>query len=235
MPIRAEQVGSLLRPPALLAARAAFADGRLDLSSLRAKEDEAIRAAVVAAARDRPRRARRRRDAALLVADRHGRLGGRLHARQRDARVARARRRSGEDHGENRRRDAAQAADADGRRSAAHEIARASFGVPSAIQGDGARAVELRPDRLQAWRHRSLLQGPRRPARGSRRHRPRGDRVARRSGRHLHPARRAVLLALSRPAASCGHEDVGRRSRRGVRWPRSPATTRRLPASRGTA
>jgi 5-methyltetrahydropteroyltriglutamate--homocysteine methyltransferase len=46
MPIRAEQVGSLLRPPKLLAARAAFADGRLDLSSLRAKEDEAIRAAV---------------------------------------------------------------------------------------------------------------------------------------------------------------------------------------------
>jgi 5-methyltetrahydropteroyltriglutamate--homocysteine methyltransferase len=46
MPIRAEQVGSLLRPPELLAARAAFADGRLDLESLRAKEDEAIRAAV---------------------------------------------------------------------------------------------------------------------------------------------------------------------------------------------
>ena len=44
--IRAEQVGSLLRPPELLAARAAFADGRLDLPSLRAKEDEAIRAAV---------------------------------------------------------------------------------------------------------------------------------------------------------------------------------------------
>jgi 5-methyltetrahydropteroyltriglutamate--homocysteine methyltransferase len=46
VPIRAEQVGSLLRPPALLAARAAFAEGRLDLPSLRAKEDEAIRAAV---------------------------------------------------------------------------------------------------------------------------------------------------------------------------------------------
>jgi 5-methyltetrahydropteroyltriglutamate--homocysteine methyltransferase len=45
-PIRAEQVGSLLRPPTLLAARAAFADGRLDLSSLRSIEDEAIRAAV---------------------------------------------------------------------------------------------------------------------------------------------------------------------------------------------
>jgi 5-methyltetrahydropteroyltriglutamate--homocysteine methyltransferase len=44
--LRAEQVGSLLRPPELLAARAAFADGRLDLPSLRAKEDEAIRAAV---------------------------------------------------------------------------------------------------------------------------------------------------------------------------------------------
>src|SRR5580765_1398920 len=46
MPLRAEQIGSLLRPPELLAARAAFADGRLDLPSLRAKEDEAIRAAV---------------------------------------------------------------------------------------------------------------------------------------------------------------------------------------------
>jgi len=46
MPLRAEQIGSLLRPAELLAARAAFADGRLDLPSLRAKEDEAIRAAV---------------------------------------------------------------------------------------------------------------------------------------------------------------------------------------------
>src|SRR5262252_9447961 len=44
--LRAEQVGSLLRPAALLAARSAFADGRLDLTSLRTKEDEAIRAAV---------------------------------------------------------------------------------------------------------------------------------------------------------------------------------------------
>ncbi len=46
MPLRAEQVGSLLRPPELLAARAAFADGRMDLASLRAKEDDAIRSAV---------------------------------------------------------------------------------------------------------------------------------------------------------------------------------------------
>jgi len=46
MPLRAEQVGSLLRPPALLAARSAFAEGRLDLQALRAKEDEAIRSAV---------------------------------------------------------------------------------------------------------------------------------------------------------------------------------------------
>src|SRR5215831_16733771 len=46
MSLRAEQVGSLLRPAALLAARSAFADGRLDLTSLRAKEDEAICAAV---------------------------------------------------------------------------------------------------------------------------------------------------------------------------------------------
>ncbi len=47
MPLRAEQVGSLLRPPDLLAARAAFAEGRLDLAGLRAREDDAIRAAVI--------------------------------------------------------------------------------------------------------------------------------------------------------------------------------------------
>ena len=46
MPLRAEQVGSLLRPADLLAARAAFADGRLDRAALRRKEDDAIRAAV---------------------------------------------------------------------------------------------------------------------------------------------------------------------------------------------
>jgi 5-methyltetrahydropteroyltriglutamate--homocysteine methyltransferase len=44
--MRAEQVGSLLRPRDLLAARAAFAEGRLDVAALRAKEDESIRAAV---------------------------------------------------------------------------------------------------------------------------------------------------------------------------------------------
>jgi 5-methyltetrahydropteroyltriglutamate--homocysteine methyltransferase len=46
MPLRAEQVGSLLRPPDLLAARAAFADGRIELAELRAAEDAAIREAV---------------------------------------------------------------------------------------------------------------------------------------------------------------------------------------------
>src|SRR2546423_15285530 len=44
--MRAEQVGSLLRPRELLAARAAHAEGRLDIGVLRAKEDDAIRAAV---------------------------------------------------------------------------------------------------------------------------------------------------------------------------------------------
>jgi 5-methyltetrahydropteroyltriglutamate--homocysteine methyltransferase len=46
MPLRAEHVGSLLRPPELLAARSAFANGRIDLAELRAREDAAIRAAV---------------------------------------------------------------------------------------------------------------------------------------------------------------------------------------------
>lgn len=40
--IRADHVGSLLRPPELLQARAAHAAGRLPLSALRAQEDDAI-------------------------------------------------------------------------------------------------------------------------------------------------------------------------------------------------
>ena len=46
MPLRAEQVGSLLRPPELLAARAAHADGRIDLHALASAEEAAIRQAV---------------------------------------------------------------------------------------------------------------------------------------------------------------------------------------------
>mgnify|MGYP006267048381 CR=1 FL=1 len=42
-PFRADHVGSLLRPPELLAAREAFAQGRLTEIELRAAEDEAIR------------------------------------------------------------------------------------------------------------------------------------------------------------------------------------------------
>jgi 5-methyltetrahydropteroyltriglutamate--homocysteine methyltransferase len=43
---RAEQVGSLLRPPDLLRARADFDAGRIDRAALRAIEDDAIRAIV---------------------------------------------------------------------------------------------------------------------------------------------------------------------------------------------
>jgi methionine synthase II (cobalamin-independent) len=45
-PFRADHVGSLLRPPELLAARADFAEGSIDADDLRAVEDEAIRGAV---------------------------------------------------------------------------------------------------------------------------------------------------------------------------------------------
>src|SRR3954449_12622323 len=45
-PFRADHVGSLLRPPALLDARAARADGRIDGAQLRAAEDDAIRDVV---------------------------------------------------------------------------------------------------------------------------------------------------------------------------------------------
>jgi 5-methyltetrahydropteroyltriglutamate--homocysteine methyltransferase len=45
-PFRADHVGSLLRPPQLLAARDDFASGRIDAAQLRAVEDEAISEAV---------------------------------------------------------------------------------------------------------------------------------------------------------------------------------------------
>jgi 5-methyltetrahydropteroyltriglutamate--homocysteine methyltransferase len=45
-PFRADHVGSLLRPPELLAAREQHAAGRLDDAGLRAAEDEAIRDVV---------------------------------------------------------------------------------------------------------------------------------------------------------------------------------------------
>jgi 5-methyltetrahydropteroyltriglutamate--homocysteine methyltransferase len=45
-PFRADHVGSLLRPPELLAAREEFAAGRLAADELRAVEDDAIRAVV---------------------------------------------------------------------------------------------------------------------------------------------------------------------------------------------
>ena len=45
-PFRADHVGSLLRPKAVLDARAAFADRRIPAEELRAVEDEAIRAVV---------------------------------------------------------------------------------------------------------------------------------------------------------------------------------------------
>jgi 5-methyltetrahydropteroyltriglutamate--homocysteine methyltransferase len=45
-PFRADHVGSLLRPPTLLAARERFAAGTLDADGLRAAEDEAVRDAV---------------------------------------------------------------------------------------------------------------------------------------------------------------------------------------------
>lgn len=44
--LRAEQVGSLLRPPELLAARSAYAAGQIPLEELRRREDQAILAAL---------------------------------------------------------------------------------------------------------------------------------------------------------------------------------------------
>ena len=156
---------------------------------------------------------RRRRDAARLVADRHGRRRGRLRGRQRAARMARPGRRRREDDGEDRRRPAAQAADADGARSAAAASRSAptpfkiTLPAPSNFVPTGFKPGVT--DRIYKDRDALLAR--------SRRHRPRRGAVAGRPGRHLHPARRAVLLALPRPAAPRGDAAVGRRSGRGVR------------------
>ena len=45
-PFRADHVGSFLRPAPLIAARAAFREGRIEAAALRAAEDEAIRGVV---------------------------------------------------------------------------------------------------------------------------------------------------------------------------------------------
>jgi 5-methyltetrahydropteroyltriglutamate--homocysteine methyltransferase len=46
-PFRAEHIGSLLRPPQLLAARRAFAEGKIAAEELRAEEEQRIRDAIV--------------------------------------------------------------------------------------------------------------------------------------------------------------------------------------------
>jgi len=45
-PYRADQVGSLLRPAALVEARTRFKSGEINAEQLRKHEDDAIRAAV---------------------------------------------------------------------------------------------------------------------------------------------------------------------------------------------
>jgi len=44
--VRTDVVGSLLRPAAVIEARKAFDDGKLDAAGMRAVEDDAVRAAV---------------------------------------------------------------------------------------------------------------------------------------------------------------------------------------------
>ena len=45
-PFRAEHIGSLLRPPELLAARRAFDEGKIAVEALHAEEDQWIKQAV---------------------------------------------------------------------------------------------------------------------------------------------------------------------------------------------
>ena len=205
--LRAEQVGSLLRPPDL-AGRAIGVRGRADRSrGASFARGRRHPSGCRTPARCRRRRLRGRRDAPRVVADRDGRRRRRLRSRQHPPRMARPGRRRREDDGENRRQPAAQAADADGTRTAA-----AQGDWRRAVQDHAAGAVELRADRIQAWRDRPALQGPRRTARRPRRHRSRRSAVAGQRGRHVHSARRAFLFALPRSAAPRRDAAGGRRS-----------------------
>lgn len=69
---RAEQVGSLLRPPELLAARSEHAAGQIPLDELRRREDQAILAALKKQRSIGLERPFGRRDAPFLLAHRHG-------------------------------------------------------------------------------------------------------------------------------------------------------------------
>ena len=79
-PFRADHVGSLLRPPALLQAREDFAAGRIDAAELRGVEDEAIREVVADAGGRRAALRHRRRVPPRLVAHGLHLPAGRDHA-----------------------------------------------------------------------------------------------------------------------------------------------------------
>ena len=154
-PYRAEQVGSLLRPPELLAMQAAVGEGRATAEQLRAVEDRAIAEALRKQREIGLDISERRRDAAWLVAHRHGRGGRRVRARFGRARMEGAGRRRRSQHRACGGRQAAQDAEAHRPRDAVPEDARGR-----SLQDHAAGTLEFPGRQLQARDYRARLSDP---------------------------------------------------------------------------
>ena len=212
---RADQVGSLLRPHALLDARAAHAAGRLDGDGLRAAEDAAIRGAIAmqeAAGIDVVTDGDFRRE--TFMSDFPDAVEGFVPEQVEATWQGRERR---DDRGARdahpRRRPAAPAPAPDRRPGRVHAGAR-----DAAVQGHAAQPGALHRRRLPGRRDRRLLRGPLRAARRPHRDRPARGRRARRRGRPLHPAGQPALhapggRARARGAARRGHRPRARARR----------------------
>ena len=213
-PARAEVVGSLLRPPRLLEARAA---GDAALEEI---VDAEVRAAVAAPGRPRPRRRHRRRVRArrlhplLLRRDRGHRAQPRAGA------LPQRRRRQGPLQ----RRAAHLRAPAQGRQPAGARHRSPALDHRAPVQGHAAGRLVVPARRLlREGRHRPLLRLPRRAAGGHAGHPARAHRRGDRRRRAL----RAARLPQLRPA----HRRGRARARDPPPGRSTPPTSSRRPSS----
>ena len=219
---RAEQVGSLLRPPELLAARSAHAAGQITIEELRAQRRPGHPGRARETASHRAGCSFGRRDAARLLAHRHGRRGRGFvpdkvtlewkgpggGAEGSTAQVAGAKLRKL-------------------RKLTGHELPLLKQAAEGPFKITLPAPSNFVSGQLQARRDRRLLSHACRSAEGPGGHRSRRSALAGVGRRALHPVRRAVLFALSGSSAA-------RANARGWFRPRirnwtapSPATTPR--------
>ena len=203
-PFRADHVGSLLRPPALLHARADYAAGRIDADELRAVEDDADARGGAHAGGDRPAGGDRRRAAPRLLA--HG-----LHLPARRRQEARLRTRGRVPQpGRQRRLHAALDARRRAAAARAHDLRR-RLRVPARQRDDGdaeAHDPVAEHGALPRRPRRDRRDGLSRPGRVLGRPHgglPRRGQPARRAGLPLPAARRHQPRLPQRPEAARAH------------------------------